>query len=137
MKKCGRFIQGREPKLQLIVPTPAKGFWSRLLQLFQRMKFRVLEDIVFETSAGERIVVPLGFVSDLASLPLWLPLWMMTTTIQPGAIVHDFLCVNKDRPRRERDWVFWDAMTTLQAFYLLRIVYWASVRIYGLITLQG
>jgi hypothetical protein len=50
------------------------------------------QDLVYNTDIGYRIIVPAGFITDLASVPrlLWL-IWPPFGKYTKAAVVHDFL----------------------------------------------
>jgi len=59
----------------------------------------LMQDLVFTTECGRvRVRVPMGFVTDWASVPrvLW-PIFPPRGPWNRAAIVHDFLCVEGDR----------------------------------------
>jgi hypothetical protein len=96
---------------------------------------------------SERITVPAGFVTDLASIPR--PVWSFYPPDGPwvkGAVVHDFLYytqgsgewhghkgVERPRPysRTEADQIFWEAMADRGIGVWARFVIWAAVRLGG------
>ncbi|WP_428150910.1 DUF1353 domain-containing protein [Brevundimonas sp.] len=106
-------------------------------------------DLVYTTGAcGDRITVPAGFVSDLASIPRWC--WIILPPDGPwakAAIVHDFLYATsgsghwKKRHdgrtrltpygRREADDVFREALANRGVDPLRRTILWAAVRLGG------
>ena len=67
--------------------------------------------LVYETHQGEMIVVPPGFITDLASIP-----WLARTIVPHNrgermpAVVHDFLFVVQDRTRAEADGIMREGM---------------------------
>ncbi len=95
-----------------------------------------------ELGSGEIIEVPNGFVTDGASIPriLWvfLPSW---GTYSRAAVVHDFLCALLDRgmphplapTRRDADRIFAEAMQVCGVILPLRIILWIGVRIGGIL----
>lgn len=64
--------------------------------------------------SGDRITVPVGFETDLASVPqslTWLvPKWGKHG---PAAIIHDYLYRTQPRSRKESDDIFYEAMRVL------------------------
>ena len=88
-------------------------------------------DIVQEGS-GDSIDVPIGFMTDFASVPrpLWafLPRWGKHGN---AAVIHDFCYWDQTRSRKESDRVFCEAMRVLGVRgYKIRLMYYA-VRIGG------
>ena len=96
---------------------------------------------------GERIVVPAGFVTDLASVPR--AVWSFYPPDGPwakAAIIHDFLYatrgtgvwhgrigVTRERPysRQEADAILREAMADRKVGFWERFVIWSSVRLGG------
>lgn len=67
--------------------------------------------LVYETDVGETIVVPPGFITDLASIP-----WLARTIVPHNraermpAVLHDYLFVVQDRPLGEVNALMYEAM---------------------------
>jgi hypothetical protein len=105
--------------------------------------------LVYDTGdrRHERITVPAGFVTDLASIPR--PVWSFYPPDGPwvkGAIVHDFLYYTQGDgewngqhgvpegrrySRAEADGVLWEAMTDRGVGLWGKIVIWSAVRLGG------
>ncbi len=138
----------------------AFGPWSgelRLVLLLDRLHaatrqgrqdWAVEAPLTYRTRAGDRITVPAGFVTDLASIPrpataLFVPSGGYTL----AAVVHDWLyatrgsCLWKGHPRgcirsmpytrAEADQILLQAMTDLNVGRFTRVVIWAAVRLGG------
>lgn len=102
--------------------------------------FTVDEDFRFITTSGLRIVVPKGFVTDLASTPR--PIWFLLPPCgcyTDAAIVHDFCYRNKGvvspifhtLSRRESDSVLLQGMRDRNTpSWQIFTIYWA-VRLFG------
>ena len=63
--------------------------------LFDRGRWRTLQPLIYKSLRHHDVVVsiPVGFETDLASVPRWLPItWMLTggTNIK-GSAVHDYI----------------------------------------------
>lgn len=76
--------------------------------------WELIQPLSYVTDAGETIVVPAGFQTDLASVPrvlwIWLPPdWKYTK----AAILHDYLIVSKVRSWDEANKLFHEGMRTL------------------------
>lgn len=94
--------------------------------------------------SGRAVVVPVGFVTDGASVPraLWpfLPPW---GSYSRPAVIHDLLCVliekgtpHKEAPtRKDADAVFYEAMGVTGTSMPVRWILWIGVRIGALIYL--
>ena len=93
------------------------------------------EQIVFESDTVGTITVPVGFISDLATIPKPLhPLFMCSDDprIALGAWVHDYLYANKLFTRQQCDYILaYECMPCLLAKpWHCFTVYWA-LRIFG------
>lgn len=81
---------------------------------------------------GETIVIPQGFVSDLASVPriLWLfisPFGRYTE----ASVVHDYLYLESDLPRKKCDEIFYVLMLRNRTNPLTARVFYKTVRFLG------
>jgi len=81
---------------------------------------------------GETIVIPQGFVSDLASVPriLWLfisPFGRYTE----GAVVHDYLYLRSDFSRKECDDIFLELMRRNRTNEFTAQLIYRAVRYFG------
>ncbi len=104
--------------------------------------------MTYRTVAGDAIVVPAGFVTDLASVPR--PVWSFYPPDGPwvkAAVVHDFLYdtqgdgrwgkksqgVNRAKPysRKESDDILLEGMVDRHIGWWERTVIWTSVRLGG------
>jgi hypothetical protein len=92
-------------------------------------QWKLLQDVVYE-GATETITVSAGFVTDFASIPRVF-FWLFPTygAYTKAAIVHDYLCETKIKPRNETDGIFRRAMHELGVPFLRRWMMWAAVRI--------
>jgi hypothetical protein len=108
-------------------------------------QWRLEQPFVYEVGflgSGRVISVPVGFVTDGASVPrpLWslLPAWGRYSR---AAVIHDYLCVllNSGTPhaeagtRRKADAVFYEAMKVCGVGGVVRFVMWAAVRLAGML----
>ena len=58
-----------------------------------RARWRLLSDMIYNSKLYTVIVVPSGFVTDMASVPrLPFAYWLMGDTAHASAVVHDYLC---------------------------------------------
>lgn len=90
---------------------------------------------VGEKDSGDRISVPIGFVTDFASIPrmFWkiLPKWGKYGN---AAVIHDYLYWEGIRPRKECDDIFLEGMEVWYVPLWIRYpMYWA-VRWFGSFT---
>lgn len=96
--------------------------------------FELTKPIVIH-SRGHRIEVPIGFLTDFASVPrfFWriFPPW---DTHRLSAVVHDYLCVSSEVPRKEADLIFLDLMQRQGVSWWKRTVMYRAVRTYAVLT---
>ncbi len=103
--------------------------------------------MTYHAGDGDRIVVPAGFVTDLASIPR--PVWSLYPPDGPwvkAAVVHDFLYdtqgdgawgrrqgVQRNPPftRRQSDDILMEGMIDRRIGWFQRHVIWAAVRLGG------
>jgi hypothetical protein len=88
--------------------------------------------------SGNTINVPIGFMTDFASIPrpLWafLPKWGKYGN---AAVIHDYCYWEQSRSRKEADEIFREAMGVLQVSPCkIRLMYWA-VRLFGYFAWKG
>jgi hypothetical protein len=103
--------------------------------------WRLESPLVYEVGSlgsGKKIEVPVGFVTDGASVPrfLWwfLPPWGKYSR---PAVIHDYLCVQieKDTPhiqastREQADAIFFEAMGVTGVGRIKKWILWIGVRI--------
>jgi hypothetical protein len=91
-----------------------------------------------EEGSGNTVEVPVGFMTDFASIPrpLWaiLPRWGKYGN---AAVIHDYCYWQQDRSRREADEIFREAMGVLGVSACTRsLMYW-SVRLFGYFAWRG
>lgn len=78
---------------------------------YGRNRWELTLPLVYETVSGETIVVPPGFVTDLASIP-----WLARTIVphnrgeRSPSVVHDFLFVIQDRELHDANTIMYEAM---------------------------
>jgi hypothetical protein len=85
-----------------------------------------------EEGSGDTVDVPVGFVTDFASVPraLW---WLLPTWGRYGnaAVIHDFCYWDQSRGRCEADRIFWESMQVLGVRRWARVLLFSSVRLFG------
>jgi hypothetical protein len=114
-----------------------------------RSLWAVASALTYTTHAGDRITLPDGFVTDLASIPR--PAWSLLPPDGPwalAAVFHDLLyrtkgtgirwegqvpALSRGAPytRAEADEILLQAMEDLEVSWLDRRVIWAAVRLGG------
>lgn len=90
----------------------------------------LLSDLVWH--GATRIVVPAGFVTDLASIPRMLR-WLLQQNgnSRRAAVLHDFLYATQPVTRAEADSIFRAALKAERVIGIGRGLYWAGVRVGG------
>jgi len=103
-----------------------------ILRPFGDTEWKLETPLVYETRQGETIVVPPGFITDLASIPRLLH-WLIPVNgrHRSAAIVHDYLFVIQDRERSEVDRIFLDAMEDCGVRWSQRQAMYRAVRLGG------
>jgi len=85
-----------------------------------------------EESDNDWIIVPYGFITDLASIPR--AFWSILPPFgeyAKAAILHDFLYCFGNKGRKYADRVLLEAMTVLGVAKWRRFVIYSAVRIFG------
>ena len=95
-------------------------------------EWRLFAPLGYVTRSGETIIVPAGFITDLASIPRVFRLLIpVNGRHRAAAIIHDYLFVIQDRPRSEVDRVFLEAMEDCDVGAVQRYAMYSAVRIGG------
>ena len=110
---------------QLIVsPLPDGKRW-----VVRRLFYYYIDE---DTPSGDKVVVPIGFVTDFASVPrvFWkiLPKWGKYGN---AAVVHDYLYSKGNRSRKECDKIFLSGMKVLGVPTWKRYSMYYAVRMFG------
>ena len=95
-------------------------------------RFRLKESLEFVRLNGEYIVVPMGFITDFASVPraLWSLIAPYGKQTLP-AIVHDYMYVKGIETKEKADLIFREALKMKGVNVIKRqAMYWA-VRMFG------
>lgn len=88
--------------------------------------------LVYEAESGETIVVPPGFLTDLASIPqLAQAIYPVNDKHRRAAVVHDYLYTIQDRSRAAADLIFLEAMAACDVRWSQRRVMYRAVRLGG------
>lgn len=88
--------------------------------------------VVYEAESGETIVVPPGFVTDLASIPqIAQAIYPVNDKHRLAAVVHDYLYTIQDRSRAAADLMFLEAMAACDVRWTQRRVMYRGVRLGG------
>jgi hypothetical protein len=82
--------------------------------------------------SGDSIDVPVGFLTDFASVPrpFW---WLFPTWGRYGnaAVIHDFCYWQQEIDRRRSDQIFLEAMRVLGVGPITRTLLFSAVRVFG------
>lgn len=92
--------------------------------------WKVHEDVVYDAGASGAFTIPVGFVTDLASIPHALPLSMAVNT-EAAAIVHDWLYVTGKTSRKTADSVLYLALRDCGVSIERATIIYEAVRIGG------
>ena len=86
----------------------------------------------YATSEGISIIVPTGFVTDLASIPFgFKSLFPVNGKSRKAAVIHDYMYSNKYYKRRYADKVFNEAMLESGVSTWRRRLMYRAVRLFG------
>ena len=98
-------------------------------------QWRLMRDFHYHVGtypSADVISVPTGFKTDFASVPrlFW---WLLPPWGKYGkaAVVHDYLCVIKDRSSDEAHQIFYEAMGVLGVSQWKRFSMYTAVRWFG------
>ena len=92
------------------------------------------EPFGYMSKAGNRIMVPSGFVTDLASVPrLFWRIFPKSGPYNKAAVIHDWMYRNHLFDRYDCDDIFLDAMLFDGVGYFKAHLIWAGVRLGGCI----
>lgn len=96
-------------------------------------QWRLLHELRYDSARlNARLVVPAGFVTDLASVPrLPFAFWFTGDTAHAPTVVHDFLYGTRMVPRAVADAIFAEAMVDIGEPAWRRGLMWAAVRLFG------
>lgn len=102
------------------------------MQTYQQKKWKLLESLDFGTNDGHLIRVPAGFITDLASIPVPLNLFIRKAGFhRQAAVLHDWLYANtglirgRILSRLGCDDLFLEAMESSGVGYIKRYsMYW-------------
>lgn len=106
-----------------------------------RRNWVVAQDLVYVASLPHcelHICVPVGFKTDLASIPRLF--WLIIPpdgSYTPAAAVHDRLYRKPITDRATADWIFLDAMKHCGTCWIVRWAIYAVVRAFGWMFFKG
>lgn len=91
-----------------------------------KVMWELLQPLTYEANSGEVITVPVGFNTDLATVPRVLWAWLPPDwKYSKAAVLHDYLLVTKLKPWDEANILFHEGMTDLR---VNRIQNWLMYR---------
>lgn len=94
--------------------------------------WRLVTPLMYLRSDYSLIAVPIGFVTDLASIPRLLhPLIPVNGRHRAAAILHDYLYASQTTSRAEADAIFLEAMASCGVRWTQRYAMYAAVRLAG------
>lgn len=93
-------------------------------------------DLIYWSADAKRYLIPAGFVTDLASVPRFIPgivrlIFRGNLLTARAAILHDWLYYTKMMSRREADDLFYEALRSTGEGLLGAWTMWSAVRISG------
>lgn len=99
-------------------------------------RWKILEPFVYELGekgSGKEIRIPVGFVTDFASIPkvFWSVVGAPWGTYGKAAVLHDYLYATQPCPRARADEIFLEAMSVLGVDEDLRQSIYSAVRLGG------
>ena len=98
-------------------------------------EWELLEDLEYHVGSEDSadvILVSKGFITDFASSPKWT--WWIVPPFgrySPAAILHDFLYTQRERPRKECDKIFLEAMVVMDVPIWQRNLIYQMVWFFG------
>jgi hypothetical protein len=111
-----------------------------ILKKYQKQEWEVIQDFTYEVGSlgsGEKITVPSGFVTDLASTPrcIW-SIFPTDANYSQAAVLHDWLCFKKGNVERHYDnkeasKIFLEAMEVLKVNKASRLMMYYAVLFFG------
>ena len=105
-----------------------------VLEMLDDYRWRLVEPFEFwlTETPDDVIKVPVGYVTDLASVPrIFWALFPPHGRYAKAAIVHDYLYDNALRTKKEADQIFLDGMRVLGVPWCRREIMYLAVRLFG------
>ncbi len=132
------------------IPIPTKGnpWWKRYWMLLTYpLRWEVAEDYYYTLRGGIEIVIPRGFVMDLASIPRifwWIPGLSPAGILQIPGLIHDYAYKFNHLLLKDEEYLYcaeygkahWDNMfreigLDVNGVILIDWIAWAAVRLGG------
>lgn len=94
--------------------------------------FKTVSDLEFQTDTLGKVIVPTGFITDLASTPrlLW-SFFPPHGSYLEAAILHDYLYVSGIADRPVSDKTFYEVMQKSNVPYYRRKILYYGVKLFG------
>ena len=102
------------------------------LQFIDGRRWRLLNSFGYVAKDNRHVLVPRGFITDLASIPR--VFWRVippTGPYGPATVIHDFLYSNQPCSRKTADRLFLEGMKVLKVAWWKRRVMYRAVRVFG------
>ncbi len=106
----------------------------------KKREWEVVQDFSYEVGclgSGEKITVPAGFVSDLASVPrIFWTLFPPDSSYSQAAVLHDWLCVKRGAVEKSYDYkqvsyIFYESMLVLDVNKFTAKTMYHAVLLFG------
>ena len=102
-----------------------------ILKDIDGLKWTLAQELVWCSSDGNKIKVPAGFVTDLATMPI--KILRASGDWNRAAVVHDYLYSNAGSlTRKQVDLYFKEALADCHVGKVTSYVMYAAVRVYGI-----
>lgn len=86
-------------------------------------------DVGFKGNEADRVTIPVGFVTDFASIPWFARAFIpVSGRVSKPALIHDRLLEADPRPKREIDRIFCEAMEVAGISKFMRTIMYLAVR---------
>jgi hypothetical protein len=111
-----------------------------ILKKKKKREWEVMQEFTYEVGnlgSGEKITVPTGFVSDLATVPrIFWAVFPPDSTYSQAAVLHDWICKHKGRVERNYDYkqasyIFYESMLVLDVSKITANIMYYGVLIFG------
>lgn len=95
-------------------------------------KWELVDALVYQSEIIGRVVVPVGFSTDFASVPrIPLAYMLFGDVVHEPAVIHDYLYATHKVSRSIADRVMVEAMTASNINVCRRWLMWVGVRLFG------
>lgn len=96
----------------------------------RNLVFRLNAPITHKSKYG-KFTIPKGFITDLASIPRFLPLELQTGDLAPAVILHDYLYGTQPVTREIADKIFYEAALDLKVKQGKVDIFYFFIRMFG------